>query len=243
MKKAFIIISLIFVLLLGSCGLPLRYTAVRGSGKLVTETRRVSGITSVELSGVGTLIIEQGDEESLEITAEDNIIGYLESRVNGSTLSLGVQDFIDLYPTEEIILNLKVKDLSSIETSGSGYVQMDTLETEFLKIDISGSGEAVIQSLNAETLDAEISGSGEMDISGSVDHQSLRISGSGTFNGKDLSSDSANVDISGSGSAVIWATDDLRLDLSGSGEVEYYGEPTLNTDISGSGSIRSLGSK
>lgn len=210
---------------------------------MVTETRRISGISSVELSGMGTLIIEQGEEETLEIAAEDNIMDYLESRIVGSNLLLGVQEFVDIYPTDEIVYYLTIKDLSSVETSGSGFVELAELETNVFLIEISGSGEAVILSLNADTLDVEISGSGKMDISGSVDHQNIRISGSGDYDGEDLSSDSSNVDISGSGSAVLWVIEDLHLDLSGSGEVDYYGEPILDTDISGSGSVKSLGIK
>ncbi|MGB5817698.1 MAG: hypothetical protein WBI27_21110, partial [Thermoanaerobaculia bacterium] len=50
---------------------------VVGSGVTVTETRAVSGISGVSISGVGLLIIEQTGSESLTVTAEENILPLL----------------------------------------------------------------------------------------------------------------------------------------------------------------------
>ena len=243
LKKIIIFTSLITVLLLSSCGLPMRYTDVHGSGKLATEERHISGVESVVLSGIGTVIIEQGDDESLEITAEDNILDYLESNVRGSRLTLDTKEFIEIYPTKEITYHLTVKDLSYVGIDGSGAVEMNDLETNDLSIGISGSGKFGVEDLSADTLDADISGSGKMEIAGDVDRQAVNLSGSGVYSAADLSSMSADVNISGSGNAVLWVVDDLELVLSGSGAIEYYGEPVLNVDVSGSGSVMSRGDK
>ena len=91
---------MVWVVALTACGLPVRYTEVRGSGNVITESRTVAGFNAVELNGIGTLIIEQSDRESLEITAEDNLMRHIKSVVSGSRLQLGGEDFVNLRPTK-----------------------------------------------------------------------------------------------------------------------------------------------
>jgi len=64
-------------------------SATAGSGQLATQPRQVSGFTSVELTGVGELSIDQTGTESLTVSAEDNLLPLLTSRVEGDTLILG----------------------------------------------------------------------------------------------------------------------------------------------------------
>jgi len=243
MKKASIIASLLLILMLSSCGLPVRLTEVRGSGNIQTETRYVSGFQSVDLNGLGTLNIVQGDKESLEITTDDNLLEYVQSEVSGRNLKLGVQDYVNLQPTDDIVYQLTVTDLNSVVTSGLGNIQIQSLETGDLRLEISGAGNIVIDDLSADSLDLSISGLGNVELAGRINEQNVKISGAGNYKAKDLFSRVANIKISGTGSAQVWAADKLTVDLSGMGSVDYYGDPILNMDISGMGKVNSLGSR
>ena len=201
------------------------------------------GFNAVELSGIGTLIIEQGARESLEITAEDNLMNYLRSDVSGSRLQLGVKEFVNIHPTKDIVYRLTVKNLNQIESSGLGKVEIKKLETDNLTLEISGSGRATIDNLQAKTLNLEISGLGDISANGSAKDQHVEISGAGNFNAPNLASETAKVEISGTGNAILWVRDMLDIELSGAGKVHYYGSPVLNTDISGAGEVKNLGDK
>lgn len=235
--------SVVLSLALASCGFPVRYTTVRGTGNVITENRRVSGFDEVELSGVGKLIIEQGTTESLEITAEENLMPYLESRVTGGVLNLGVDDFVNIQPSAEVVYHLKVIDLASIETSGLGDVESLSLAANSLRIQISGSGKVTIKDLQATELSVAVSGLGDIILAGKVDEQRLELSGAGTYTAGDLESKSADVSISGSGNAVLWVKERLSTEISGMGTVEYYGSPVIDSEISGAGKIVSAGEK
>ena len=243
MKKASTIASLLLMLILSSCGLPVRLTEVRGSGNIQTETRYVSGFQSVDLNGLGTLTIVQGDKESLEITTDENLLEYIQSEVSGGNLKLGVQEYVNLRPTDDIVYQLTVTDLNSIVTSGLGNIQMQSLETGDLRLEISGAGNIVIDDLSADNLDLGISGLGSVELAGRISQQDVRISGAGNYKAEDLFSREASIKISGTGSAKVWAADKLSVDLSGMGSVDYYGDPILIMDISGMGKVNSLGSR
>ena len=243
MKTKKIALLVVCVIALTACGLPVRFTEVRGSGNVITESRTVAGFNAVELSGIGTLIIEQSDRESLEITAEDNLMRHIKSEVSGSRLQLGGEDFVNLRPTRDIIYRLKVKNLRQIESSGLGKVELRNLETDDLAVEISGNGRISLEKLQATDLTLEISGLGDVSINGKVKSQQIEISGAGNYKAPNLASESARVDISGTGTAILWVTKQLDLDLSGAGTIHYYGSPMINSDISGSGVVKNLGDK
>ena len=243
MKTRIFTVLLVCTIALTACGFPVRFTEVRGSGNVITETRTVAGFNAVELSGIGTLIIEQGDKEALEITAEDNLMSHIKSNVSGSRLQLGGDEFVNIHPTKDIIYRLKVKNLNQIESSGLGKVELKKLETDNLVIEISGSGRVSVDNLLATTLNLEISGLGDISINGSVKSQQVQISGAGNYRAPNLVSEAASVEISGTGSAILWVTKQLDLELSGAGKIHYYGSPQLNSDISGVGVVKNLGDK
>jgi len=76
------------VLLLGACICPV----TRGSGKITTQSRDVSGFDQVSLGGSGELTITQGDKDSLTIEAEDNVMRRIETEVKGDTLFISQSD-------------------------------------------------------------------------------------------------------------------------------------------------------
>jgi hypothetical protein len=243
MKTKIIALLLVFVIIISACGFPMRITEVRGSGNVITETRPVAGFNAVDLNDVGKLIIEQGNKEVLEITAEDNLMEYIESKVSGSQLELGFKEFVNIHPTKDIIYRLTVKNINQIGSSGLGKIEVKKLASENLSVEISGNGRISIDNLEAETLSLVISGLGDISINGSVLQQQLEISGAGNYNAPNLASETAVVDISGSGTAILWVTEQLNLELSGAGKVHYYGSPVVNSNISGVGEVINLGDK
>lgn len=246
-RKSFPIVLLLLVsasLIISSCSV-IGFRRIRGSGNVISEIRQVSDFHAIDLRGSGELFVTQGDTESLEIEAEDNLMKYLESEVVNGTLHLGYDPGLrlNLAPTQTIRYTLTVINLDEIEISGSGRMTAGSLESEDLTLEASGSGEFVIEDLAVENLFLEFSGSAEAEIAGTSPHQEIRISGSGEYNGEDLASQTVEVDISGSGNVTLWVTDALDIRVSGSGEVDYYGSPVVNQNVSGSGEITSLGEK
>ncbi len=254
-----ILFSLTLIALLLSACCPF----TRGSGKVVTETREVSNFSRVSLSGSGELTITQGDQESLEIEAEDNIMLRIKTEVKGETLFIGIESigWWNVIPTRPIKFYLSMKDIASLDLSGSGNVNASSIETERLdvavsgsgdiaidsltaeklEVDISGSGNVTMDSLTAEALEVYISGSGKCNLAGQVTEQEIDISSSGKYLAAKLESQTVTVKVSGSGNVTVWASDTLDVKISGSGNVEYYGDPDVTQDISGSGSLKSLG--
>jgi hypothetical protein len=219
---------------------------IEGSGDVITETREVSGFDRISLSGFGKVNVVQGDEESLTVTTDDNIMPYIETEVRGDTLVLGFTDdgeHKSFDPTKGITFDLVVKDLSRIDVSGAGDIQVDALETESLRVELSGAGNLYIDSIVADELVIRISGAGNASVGGVVTGQDITLSGAGNYNGGDLESETAIIEMSGVGNGTVWATENLDIHMSGVGNLEYYGSPRVIQNVSGFGVVRSLGEK
>jgi len=222
-------------------------TIVRGSGDVITVKREVSNFDQVALSGMGTLYISLGEEESLKVEAEDNLLPYIETQVQGGRLNIGIKDArwnIAVQPTQPIRYYLTVKDLSVLELSGAGNIEVTEIETPVMHITASGAGNIEIERLTADSLVTDVSGAGSCRIhAGEVQDQDLSISGAGGYRAENVKSQKVAIEISGMGGAKVWAENSLRVDISGAGSVNYYGQPHISQEISGVGNIQSLGAK
>lgn len=235
---------------------------VEGSGNVTTETRQVRDFDQVNLLGIGELYITQGDEESLRIEAEDNLIPYITTEVHDHLLEIGFQRMVSVWPHRPVKFYLTLKDVSALRVSGSGDVHSERLAADKLQLTISGSGDMTIDQLDvkaltntvsgsgdlridtlkADTVNTTISGSGTCALTGETDEQSARVTGSGDYRASDLQSQNASLNLTGSGNAQAWVTKSLDARVTGSGNIRYYGAPSVSKKISGSGNVTGQGS-
>jgi hypothetical protein len=234
-----ITIAVLLSFSLSSC-ITIRVNAPKGSGEVITKSFEVGDFDRLTFSGIGRIIIEQGEETSLEVEAESNVIDALKINTSAGRLEIGFKSrFIKVVPTKDIVFHLKVKDLKKINLSGAGSIECDNLNVESLIVDSSGVGSIKIN-ITASDLEIGISGAGKVNLSGEVDTQQLNISGVGSYEAKELVSKDCQISISGAGKAVVNVTQTLDIEMSGLGKVDYVGNPSITQDVSGAGSINSI---
>jgi hypothetical protein len=248
--KALLII-LAVAAILSACIAPARPRLIRGSGDVIVEERNVSGFDQIAMAGAGRIIITQGDEESLTIETDDNLMEYIETRVRGNTLEIDFSDDIILSsgghdvlePSAGFIFRISVINLETVSVSGAAEIKAEKLKVENFEINFSGAGDIQVDDLNADRVVVNVSGAGDVELAGKVDYQDIILSGLGRYRGFDLESQHASVVISGAGGAELWVSRALDVVISGAGDVEYYGEPNVSPQISGLGRIQGLGGK
>lgn len=191
-------------------------TPVTGSGRIISEDRPVSGFNSIELTGSGDVVITQTGEESLKVSADDNVLPLVTSEVHGQRLLLGLKPHIML-TNATVRYEVTVAALSTLALTGSGNIRLAKLD--------------------GKRLDVQFSGSGSIAASGNVQTLAIKLSGSGEFDGEQLTSQQVEAEVSGSGNVVVNASETLAANISGSGNIEYVGKPQVTSDVSGSGSV------
>jgi hypothetical protein len=216
------------------------YRTVHGSGNVLTEARPVSGFDQISVSGAGELTLTQGDEETLTIEAEDNLLPFIRSEVSLGHLFIGPHN-VNFHATKPIHYRIGLKNLNALHLSGAVRAEADAIRTEHLALRISGAGGVNVAHLETGTLSAHISGAGHISAAGQANSQAIHISGAGKHHAPDLRCSRAEAHISGAGHALLWVVDSLSAHISGSGGVEYRGHPSIDSHISGAGHVRYIG--
>jgi hypothetical protein len=207
----------------------------------IQEARDVSGFHSIDLRGIGTVTLVQGDSESLLIEAEENTMPEIESVVDGGVLRLGFKRHWGFsWRPGPISFAVTAREIRGLRVSGAGDIRANTLACGDLELRVSGSGSIAIDDLTATRMDFSVSGSGELTVLGTGDILRASISGSGKIRAERLACREVEAKISGSGDAFVSASESLDVRISGSGNVSYVGMPRMRTRTSGSGRIQQI---
>ncbi|MCZ3367003.1 MULTISPECIES: head GIN domain-containing protein [Methanobacterium] len=234
--KKYIIAALVILAVVAASGCT--WQGTNGSGNVVNQSKNVSGFNQVSVDGAGTVIITQGDKESLTVEAEDNIMQYITTNVSNNVLNIRITN--PVVPTKPIKYYLTVKDLNSISYSGGGKIQSNGLNTNSLTININGAGEGSLSNLNVKALKIIISGAGKLTMSGTANNQDISISGAGEYNAGDLTSKIATITISGAGRGTVKVSNSLNAVVNGAGQISYIGNPQVTKQLNGAGSIKQV---
>lgn len=181
------------------------------------DPRPVSGVSSIEFLGPGTLIVEQTGDESIQVDAPDDLLGLIRSDVAGGRLTIGMDPGTAPGLIGPIVYRVTVERLDEIRAAGGGEIRGTNL---------SGS-----------TLTVENAGSTDIELSGTTGRLDLTLQGSGNFEGAEFRAESVTAELNGSGDAVVAVSGSLHAELSGSGDLIYLGSPQVSGSTSGSGRV------
>ncbi|MCA9875750.1 MAG: DUF2807 domain-containing protein [Anaerolineales bacterium] len=191
---------------------------VSGSGNVITEERPVSGFTAVLLQGFGQVVIDQTDKESLSITADDNLLPYIETSVQEDKLIISVKGNTLFNNVTELTYHVTVESIDSVELDGAGSIEVSHLDTDDFQVNLNGAGNIA--------------------VFGRADKQTVEIDGAGAYIAEDLISQEATVRHRGAGVAVVNVSDQLDVRIDGLGTVDYIGDPDVTQKINGPGAVQ-----
>jgi hypothetical protein len=178
--------------------------SIDGSGDVKTENREVAKFDRVDMQGIGNLTIVQGSEESLTITADENLLPYITTDVVNGTLQIGMKPNISLNPSRAIEYKLVMKSVTGVQLSGFGNIESEGLKGEDLEVKLSGSGDINIGTIESGSLLVRISGFGDFNAKSiKAKTPTIEITGSGDINVDELDAEDLAVKISGFGNAKI----------------------------------------
>jgi hypothetical protein len=212
---------------------------VIGEGPSVTENRSIANFSSVASSISADVYYEQSPDFKVEITAQQNIVDVIETHVINNELVIKFKDNVRVKRHENISVKISSPVTHGLRISGSGNLVVNgSINTTDMVLGLSGSGNINVHTLNSSSLNAGISGSGSITIlNGTGTTENLTISGSGNMDLINIEASAVHTTTSGSGEMRVNASKTLDVTISGSGSVTYRGNPLVNTRISGSGRV------
>ena len=212
MKKQSLIYMTLALLIL-SCS----KETLNGSGTLVSESRNVEYFNKVSSEGIFEVTITQGAQQSVEVTADNNIISHIRTRVVNNELRLYL-DNDNNYSNLTVQIDLVVTSLNGLKNSGIGNIYATNIVED---------GSFSIYN----------TGTGSINIEGASSSLDLVNEGSGYIFGFDFMVNDCAIEIGGSGDVEVNCSNSLDVLIEGSGNVYYKDFPTINVSITGSGEV------
>ena len=214
--------------------------SVAGSRVIESETREAGGITGIDLRYPANITIEHGTEESVTVTADDNLLPQIATEVSGGTLTVRSNEpnrnrRVNASQTVEIVIT--VVDLREIDVHTAGSVHVMGLSGDHLEVKLEGAGSIELANVDISELELRLDGAGSVNASGQAGSLYVKIDGLGSVEAEGLATQTAEVHISGLGSAEVRVSQDLIVEIDGAGSVTYHGSPELHEQVDGLGSV------
>lgn len=193
---------------------------ITGSGRGVTELRDLEAFEKISLKAPADVFVTIGDEQSVELEVDDNLVDVITTEVRSGRLEIGANK--NFKTDLGVVLRITVPKLQAATVTGSGKVLVETLDCDRFEGKVTGSGD-LKASGKAKRVEATVTGSGDLDFS-------------------DLQAEEAEAKVTGSGDLMLSASKKVKARVTGSGDITYQGHsgamPNVESKITGSGDIR-----
>jgi hypothetical protein len=222
------------------CSLPAcRFNCVHGSGHMVSDDRKVSDFSRITISGDYKVILKQDSSMSLKITADDNLLKYIKTEVNGDRLHIYSKR--NLCNNDQMTINIGIRNLEELKASGAVEVESDgSIHTHDLHFKLSGATK-ITMNINAANVTTSGSGATEVNLKGQATSHDIDLSGVGHVYAFDFVVGSCDIQTSGAGHCEVNVLNSLSVHSSGASEVRYRGNPSnVTNDKSGASSVEKV---
>jgi hypothetical protein len=229
-----ILLAGVALLGLSSC----MFNCVHGSGTAASETRKVSDFSRIDISGGFKVILKQDSSLSVKITADDNLLKYIKTTVNGSKLRIYTRR--NFCNSGQTIVYIGVRHLEEVKASGGIEVESDgKITTQDIHLRLSGATK-ITMDLNAANVTTDGSGATELNLKGQASSHNIDLRGSGKVNALDFVVGNCEIQTSGVGHSEVNVLHQLSIHSTGASEVKYRGNPSVNSDKIGASSVEKI---
>lgn len=207
-----------------------------------TQNRNVKDFNAIKVSTGIDLYLSMGNEESVKIVADDEIIDDIKTEVKDGTLHIYMKqrnNWFNWNINKTRKAYVSVKELVALNaSSGSDVETENTLEGDELEVKAS-SGSDVKLSLNVKKFSIDTSSGSDAKLSGKVKYLTAEASSGSDINASDLESVFCQAKASSGSDISLTVTEEIQARASSGGDIVYYGNPkSKDVNESSGGDVR-----
>lgn len=221
------------------------------SKNYVTKKVNVGSFNAISTSSsVDVIYTQSSGGQDVEIYAPDNLVDYIDVRVEGGVLKVGFKsprnnfsingkhkkevrvsapavNSLKASSSGDIIIKngLKTSGKVTVKASSSGDVTGSTISCDDFAATANSSGDVILEKVSCTNFSADASSSGDVILAGICENASYRASSSGDVKAKGMKAVNVTASASSSGDVECYVTGSLTAKASSSGEVAYKGNP------------------
>jgi hypothetical protein len=210
---------------------------VKVPDRIVTKQYDISDFSAVDIGDAFSFEITAADSYSIEIQADEDLLGYIDVRKTGQTLKIGVQPTFNFRNRGPLKAFITMPSLGSIVCSGAadGIVSgFDSAEKFY--VELSGASEMIMRNITAGDMTCTLTGASELEMF-DINMKDVRfdLSGASDMRGN-LTATGTDFTVSGASSVEMnGSADDLSVDASGASDLRLSDFAVRSADITLSG--------
>ncbi len=237
MRKAYICVGITSILIFAvSCVFNLdQLDSISGNGNVTRQSREVPEFTGIKVSSGIDVYLTQGDVQSVEVEADENLHEWIRTEVSGGVLRIFSEKSIRSARNKDVHVTCKTLDLIDISSAGD-VNSTNRFKTGDLKIDLSSAGDLEFE-VDAGQIDLSMSSAGNADLKGTARGLKVDLSSAGDLDAYELQAQVADISVSSAGTAKVFVTEEASFRASSAGSIHYRGNPkirSINTSSAGS---------
>ncbi|MDF1575749.1 MAG: DUF2807 domain-containing protein [Bacteroidales bacterium] len=223
-KTAFL--SLAILMALSSCVIDGWNESISGNGRVITDTRDITGFTGVHVSSGIDVFLSQGSNFEISVEADENLQDVILTEREGNMLVVKT-DRVNIRNAKSKKVHISLPELIELKISSAGdCVGQTPFLCEDLRLSISSAGDLSLE-VDAHEINLDISSSGDACLSGSADLLNVSLSSAGDLNAFDLIAARVDVVVSSAGDARVHATEEISMNASSAGNIYYKGDASV----------------
>jgi hypothetical protein len=216
-----------------------RVHCVRGSGNQITENRKVGDFTRLEVSDSFKVIIKEDSSSTLNITADDNLLKYIRTSVEGGSLRIYTRK--NMCNSGEMLVKVPVRMLEGLKASDAAEIVADgKINAKDIYLHLS-DGSRITIDLTATNVTTHASDASELNLKGQASSHNIELSDGSKIYAKDFVSGNSSVKASDGSYGELNVLNTLNVNGSDGSVIKYHGNPpNVNTNKSDGSSVEKV---
>lgn len=230
---------------------------IKGSGKLVTRISEIPDFQAINASrAVQVVVCDTTDR--VVITADDNLIDYVETVVSQNVLYVSIDDAVKSFANTHVVVVVPIGDKLTMFSASSAarIATAKAIQSEKFKISassaakidaairtttciIAASSAAEVQvAIAADKCVADGSSAARINLSGTADQFEADLSSAARLDAESLKTRACEVDASSSSKAYVNSSEYLDAEASSAAFIGYTGSCRTDISTSSGGRVR-----
>ena len=234
-----IIVTAVMALLFFSCNFDINFgPGVKGNGNVMTESRTLdTSFHSIHASEGLDVYLTQGNSESIEVQADENLHDIIITEVKDGVLHIHTDENIAHSSAKKVMVEFD--DIEKItSTSGSDVYSTNTIKADRLELK-STSGSDMELEIDAETIVCKATSGSDLRLSGTTNRFSAESTSGSDIKAAKLKAKITDAKATSGSDITLYSSEELTAKATSGGDITYYGNPNkVNKSDNVSGSIR-----
>ncbi len=191
---------------LAACGTTIGSTPIEGSGTITTDSRSIGSFSGISIEGPFETTVSVGGQPAVTVTADDNLLPYIVTRVDGGTLVVGFKDDTSIHDSHALRVQITTPNLSRAKAEAAAHVS------------VSG--------IAGPRFEVEVDAAAQLTAAGSADSISVSGSAGSVARLADVRAGSATVDLDAAAVAELTVSGEVTGSAKAASVVRVHGHPS-----------------